>query len=424
MINVVTAVSPAHEARMAALLVGAPEVDLVRRCADLPEALALVDAGQVDVLVLDAALPGLDASHVADLLSRCGVLGVAEAGPDDERLGAWGVQHRVSAFASADDVHAAVQEAGRSAPDDADGDRPQGTSDHAADGDDRSTPRADRGRVVTVWGTGGAPGRTVVASNLAVCLARRSSVLLVDADTCNASLAQHLGVLDEAPGVAAAARLAEGGRLDEISLAGVAPLVGERLRVLTGLPRPQRWPEVRAAALRTVLDLARSAHDWTIVDVAAPLEADEELSYDTTAPQRNMAARTCVEEADEILLVAAADPVGLTRLVRAVEELADVTDVVPKVVVTKVRGAAVGRDPGSQVREALERFVGVDPVLVPDDREAFDAALSAGRTAAEVSPDSSAVEAISRLASTLSGDSSDAGHISKRKFGGFFRRSA
>jgi Flp pilus assembly CpaE family ATPase len=54
------------------------------------------------------------------------------------------------------------------------------------------------------------------------------------------------------------------------------------------------------------------------------------------------------------------------------------------------------------VREALERYAGVaDPVLVPDDPAALDAALLAGRTLAEVAPASAARKAYAALAQRL-----------------------
>ncbi len=54
-----------------------------------------------------------------------------------------------------------------------------------------------------------------MAVTLAVEAARLGvETLLVDADTYGASVAQVLGLLDEAPGLAAAARAANSGRLD------------------------------------------------------------------------------------------------------------------------------------------------------------------------------------------------------------------
>ena len=110
-----------------------------------------------------------------------------------------------------------------------------------------SAPRHPR--VVAVWGPAGAPGRTTVAIELAVELARGGRrAALVDADTHAPSIALQLGLADEGPGFAAACRTAQLGGLDAHELARIStPLGRSGVDVLTGLNRPSRWPELSAA---------------------------------------------------------------------------------------------------------------------------------------------------------------------------------
>ena len=263
---------------------------------------------------------------------------------------------------------------------------------------------AARGRVVAVWGPAGAPGRTTVAVGVAAELAAAGTeVLLVDADTYAASVAQVLGLLDESPGLVAAVRAGLDGRLDASVLARLAPVAAPRLRVLTGLTRSARWSELRPAGLQAVLAAGRTLVDVVVVDLAPPLEEDEELSYDTAAPRRNGAALDVLRAADEVVVVGSADPVGLQRLVRGLQDLlAVVPSAAPVVVVNRVRPDAVGRNPGLRVTEALERFAGVRVRhLVPDDRPATDRALLSGRTLLEQAPDSPARAALRTLAAAL-----------------------
>jgi Flp pilus assembly CpaE family ATPase len=211
-------------------------------------------------------------------------------------------------------------------------------------------------------------------------------------------------LLDEAPGVAAATRLADAGRLDLRSLAAAAPEVTPGLRVLTGLPRSDRWPEIRDDALTAVLDHCRQLARFVVVDVGAPLEEDEELSYDTAAPRRNAATLAALRAATTVLAVCAADPVGLQRLVRGLDDLRAVVPDPPLVVANKVRASAVGANPERRACEALERFAGVRDVrTVPDDRAAFDGALLAGKTLSEHASGSAARKAIAALAADLTG---------------------
>jgi Flp pilus assembly CpaE family ATPase len=101
--------------------------------------------------------------------------------------------------------------------------------------------------------------------------------------------------------------------------------------------------------------------------------------------------------------VGTSDAVGLVRLVTA---LGDLADTVPgcdrQVVVTRARESVLGRRPAAAVSAALHRHAGVDHVVVvPDDRDAYDAAMRSGRTLAETAPASPARRALRSLALEL-----------------------
>ncbi len=403
---VATAVPDRSESRLVAGLEAQPGLRVERRCADLAELLACAAAGVVQAVIVSAGLRGLDADAVARVQhSGCALVAVVDPGDRaaTARLHRLGVLEVLDADADPLAVAAAVRRAGqrrtavrspsagrgdpRSALPVPDREARQGTAagdgGHAVGGGEPGDTRP--GRVVAVWGPVGAPGRTTLAVGLAAELAGGGrQTLLVDADTYGASIAQTLGLLDEAAGLAGACRAADRGDLDVAELTRHAPHVAPRLRVLTGVVRAGRWPEVRAGALGRVLQTARSLADWVVVDTGFCLERDEELSYDTAAPRRNQATLTALEEADVVVAVGSADPVGLQRLVRGLRELREVCAAETVVVANRVRPQAVGGRPGRRVLAALERYAGVhDVVLVPDDPDSLDAAMLAGRTLAE-----------------------------------------
>jgi MinD-like ATPase involved in chromosome partitioning or flagellar assembly len=414
----------------AALVVGlersASGVRVARRCADLAEVLAAAAAGLGRAAVLSSGLPRLDRDAVWQLQAGVvAVVGLADPADDAAagRLTGWGVRQALPADAAPEQVAEAVLAAVAVVAEVGDGDvppplgpaltapRPTGGPD--PDGGpptDVGDPGAPPGRLVAVWGPAGAPGRTTVALTLAAELAALEpdggrGVLLVDADTYGASIAQSLAMLDETAGLAAV-RAANNGSLDLPRLAALAPLAAPGLRVLTGLSRPQRWPELRQSGLVEVMDRARDLCRWVVVDCGFCLEADEELSFDTRAPRRNAATLVPLEVADLVVAVGAAEPVGLQRLVRGLQEL---RDVVPpgtpvRVVVNRVRASAVGDSPQARVGDALQRFAAVpDPVLVPDDRAGCDAVLLAGRTLTDCAAQSPARAALAGFAATLAG---------------------
>ena len=149
--------------------------------------------------------------------------------------------------------------------------------------------------------------------------------------------------------------------------------------MLTGIPKAERWPELRAAALEHVLTLTRRLARFTVIDCGFSLEDDEELSYDTLAPRRNAATLTSLAVADQVLAIGAGDPIGLQRLVRGLQELGTLAGPAPTVVINKVRSSAVGIRPEPRIREALTRFAGIDdPRFVPDDPTSMDSALLPG----------------------------------------------
>jgi MinD-like ATPase involved in chromosome partitioning or flagellar assembly len=425
-VPVLTAVTDRWEASLVSRLERERgEVVVVRRCVDLADLLATAATGQALAAVVSADLRRLDGEALT-FLESAGVAVVALVDPGDEpaerRLHQLGVGEVLPADAPAGDVAAAVGRAVAARALAADqSDRGAGRGSGSALADPRHAlpatgvpqpvdPKPDErppGRMLAVWGPTGAPGRTTVAVTLAAEFAAAGEeTVLADADTYGGSVAQVLGLLDEAPGLAAAARAADHGTLDLAQLTRYAPTVSPHLHVLTGIVRPQRWPELRPPALARVFELARLMSAWVVVDCGFALEQDEELSYDTATPRRNGATLVSLEQADTVLAVGSAEPVGLQRLVRGLAELAELRpDIHPVVVVNRVRGSAVGGSAESRVRDALARYAGVeDPVLVPDDRPALDAALLAGRSLTESASGSPARRALADLAARLRPD--------------------
>ncbi|WP_168916259.1 AAA family ATPase [Microcella flavibacter] len=268
-------------------------------------------------------------------------------------------------------------------------------------------PSTPAHRVIAVWGPAGAPGRTLIATTLAAELAARGlHVCLVDADTYGGTIAPSLGLLDEAPGFAAACRLAasdalDAGQLDRVSVdygGSTAPF-----RVLTGIGRPHRWPELARDRVIGALEQARQWCDVVVVDVGFNLETDEELSSDLLSPRRNAATIAALRTADEVVAVGAADPVGITRLLRTHADLLEtVTVEAVHVVVNRVRSSVLGVDPAGQVRQTLDRFGGIpNPLLIPDDAAAADAALLGARTVVDAAPRSPLRQGVAALADRL-----------------------
>jgi len=345
---------------------------VLKRCVDVDELLATSSAGQADAAVVALDAPGLDPTAV-DVLHRHQVRVVA-VGVDSEAGRTRAARVGVEVLVGPDDLERL--------PDllETEVDGPAFEPEPADDADLPAGPD-DSGRIVAVWGPAGAPGRTTVATSLASLLAGRGSrTTLVDADPYGGSVAQHLGVLDEASGLLTAARLTADGAL-EAGFGTVQRALGDRLTVVTGLPRAERWVEVRTGVVEHLLEVARG-HGHVVVDTGFSLE-DDPAGDLVARPGRNQLTLGAIDVADEVLVVGTADPVGLSRLARALVDLRERRAGAPlRVVVNRMRSSLgwSARDITGMV-EGFARLAGVH--FLPVDQAAADRALTTGTSIPE-----------------------------------------
>lgn len=381
----------AWETRALAALQASPATVVLKRCVDVADLLATASTGQAHVAVLAADLAGLDHAVVDDL----GGYGVRVVGvaTDTELTRPRAARNGVVTLLEAsrvDEIAALVSSlpADPTLPPE-----PPGVVPVAA-GEPTTAPAAGSpGRVIAVWGPGGAPGRTILAGAVAAELARRGlSTLLVDADPYGGAVAQQLGILDEVSGLLAAARLVAAGTVEQ-RFTTVQRRLSDRLRVITGLPRPDRWSEVRPGTLTALVE--RAAQDGQVVlDTGFSIEPDP--ASDLGRAARNDLTREALDVADEVLLVGSADPVGLARLARAIADLRELLPhATPRVVVNRMRPTLGWRE-----ADVVAMLAGFGPScgvhFLPDDQPAVDRALVSGRLLVE-SGDSPLTRAVGRL---------------------------
>lgn len=368
------------------LLSDLDDVTVVARPADEVELLAHCRTGGADVVIIGRYFPGLDAEVVAAIAATgVKVLGFG----DDEALAGLGIRNTVATDVDVPALARALDEVRASTvvP-------PRPVAPPASIGGE--------GKIITVWGTGSSPGRTLTAVNLADHASRqgRRSVI-VDADTVSGMVAATLGLSEESSHLASLCRsqAERSGTRDPRSVPHAA--VRENFHVVTGLTRPERWPEVRASVLESVLHSLAKIYDLVVVDVSDRIDPDDDLAdpfYD-----RHCATRAALDSADIVLVLAAGDPIGLQRLVKLLGTArAEVLREKMRLVITKVRSTAVGQPAEKRITEVLDRFVRVAPDFVlSDDRAAADAAMLSGQTLCEHNPRSALNREIEAMAEDL-----------------------
>ncbi len=169
------------------------------------------------------------------------------------------------------------------------------------------------GRVVTVWGPTGSPGRSTLAAALAGALAPDVRVVLVDADRTRGALGPLLGV-------------AGGGNV--VSAATVPPPPGEPCRprdlhahragfwLIRGVPGPAQEVALDPADLAGLLTRLRAHYDLVLVDVGTALPPREFGDVHLAA----------LRAADLVLAVGALTHTGLSDLTLQARVLAERLD--------------------------------------------------------------------------------------------------
>ena len=254
------------------------------------------------------------------------------------------------------------------------------------------------GKIIAVWGTHGAPGRSTLALALAAYLNEQGSTILVDCDINAPAQVQLLGLPEDSSGLASAARLATHGELDSTRLVQTLLSAKADLQVLTGLGRSGRWRELPVASMNKVWEVCRHTAEYTVVDLSGGLE-EERVEDFAMEPDHDAVAAALLKQADLTLIVGAADPVGIRRLIQLLNSNRQAVGGRSQVVVNRVRSSTAGADPNSAIGSVLARYTSAsDIVYVPADYRLFDKALMQAQPVAVVESRSAAAKSIAKLA--------------------------
>ncbi len=251
-----------------------------------------------------------------------------------------------------------------------------GVADAVAD----EAPPVTDGRVVAVWGPRAPPGGRRSRSTLAAELAARGRrTVLVDADPYGGAVAQQLGVLDEVSGLLAAARLAAAGHARRAASPVCSAGSTRGSASSPGCRVPDRWVEVRAGGGRASAG-GRGRRGARGGRHRLQPGGRRRRRLRSGRPARNAMTLAALGSADEVVVVGAADPVGLSRLARGLVELRDLAGGAPVHVVVNRSRSTLGW-PSARSRGWSRGSPG-SPACTscPTTAPAVDRALVAGRT--------------------------------------------
>lgn len=387
---VTVAGDPDEETRFATALAGRSDAEVAFRCVDRVELLAALRGAAPDLVVVVGCPLWLDRQSCDEaVFVRVPVVGLARSASDSELLARLGILV-LPADVSIDRLLEI-----RSS---------EGALPQAPDALTRSL--GPRGRVISVWGPKGAPGRSSLSIELAAELAATEPrTTVVDADTYGGDLAQLLGITEELPTIVWACQTAaRGDSSRERVMAGLRRAGSNGPVLVPGITRSDLWRDVGEFAWRELVTVLRETSAHVVVDTGFCLE-DDPGAY-TVGEGRNAIAREAVRCADHLVAVCRCDPVGLKAFLwsyGALTELVDEDRIL--VVANRIRPGDEGA-----VTDLLRRHIGKRPAaFVPDDPGAFRAASVRGAAVREVAPSSPVARSVREVAASLGGKPRPAG---------------
>ncbi len=303
---------PERESELLPSISECGEFDIVERCLGADQLLATLVGGRVDVALFAGDLHRLNEAALASLAGSGVPLVVLARQPADER---WQELPALALPAVAD--AGAVREALLVAA--------AGRGSHAVArtprAKDTAKPRQGRpvatpsvSTLIALAGGHGSPGRTTVAVNLAIALGAVAPTALVDADLAAPSVAAYLDADPTRNLYMLAHAEPSTPQAWEKAIAQECQPLGHRSPygvVLCGLPRPQARASLSPRLGEHLLAALGERYRYVVVDLGADLLGPE-----------SQLTRAVLGRAGKVLLVAAADLVGLwrTRLTLALLE--------------------------------------------------------------------------------------------------------
>lgn len=307
----------------------------LRTCLDAVDLAAAALIEPQSIAVVSAESPRVNADlvmRVESLGTRFIALGVHAPGtPERETERAVTRSWGITQIAEVQDVAALVSELVHSAP--------VSTPQCAPSRESPQESPVPTSVVTVVWGTGGAPGRSVVARGLAEAWASSGvRTVLIDADPA-ASQAIALGITNGDGGLMRAIRLAQRRSLTPTALAHVCRSLNPGLSVLTGIERDDEVFEVTPEVVNEVVRVAQAVFARVVIDLGG---------HGTQAP---VLASLLANENTEVIAVVRNTVVGLARAVRELPAVIEVIQGAP------LRLIVNGTTSDKAARDVLEKLV-------------------------------------------------------------------
>ncbi|MDR3599010.1 MAG: response regulator [Desulfosporosinus sp.] len=239
-----------------------------------------------------------------------------------------------------------------------------------------------KNKTITFFSTKGGVGKTVIATNVAVALAKKSSlkVLFLDLDLQFGDGAVFLNAIPKRT----IADIAQGGPLRDEEIKACITVHESGMDFLASPMRPEHAEMVHIEAVQHIIAYAKKTYDFVIIDTQNRFEDMSLLALD---------------EADEIWLVVSMD-LPTIKNSKLCLELMTHLGFFNKVKIVLNRS---GADVGLEDRDIQETLGLPTSFKIPSDGKAVIGALNSGKPFVTEYPHSKASEGILKIVETLTG---------------------
>jgi pilus assembly protein CpaE len=263
-----------------------PDINVAGSVASGEEAITVAGERDVDVVLLDINMPGMDGIATAEQLAikapTSAIIMMSVQGEPDylRRAMLAGAREFLVKPFSSDELAASIRQVHlreRQKMDRVAGARPQSPSSGQFNGGNGS-PRRGQGKVVSFFSPKGGVGRTTLAVNFAVAARTELNlkVALVDGGLQFGDVGVLLNLNPKNQSIADVAREMNGGDLGTLESTLVEHSSG--VRVLMAPPSPEMAELVTPDHLSRIVAALRSTHDLVVVD-SSPLLQDVTLAF-------------------------------------------------------------------------------------------------------------------------------------------------
>lgn len=375
-----------------------PEVAVVGQAQDAESAMVQARQLKPDIILMDINMPGLDGISATEILTaeipQSSIIIMSVQGEQEylRRAMVAGAKNYLVKPFTGDELIQAVKQVY--------------ANDQKRKNVVKFEPKAPEvGRVITVFSTKGGIGKTTIASNLAVALAKTGAkVAIVDGDLQFGDVSLFLNVL---PQVTLADLVKDMDGLDESVLAGYLSTYNDNLKVLSAPLRPEQAETVTASHMSSILKTLKNSYKYVIVD---------------TAPAFNDLNLALLDHSDQILVVSAMDLPTIKNVKLCLEIMDSLNYGEDKVRLILNRANSEGGMDVPEVEESLRRTFAA---TLPSDGKVVVSSVNRGVPFVISHPDAQVSQGVFQIARMVSGIDTSAApgeakgvvHRLKRLFG-------